>query len=184
MYAGHLAVGLLIKSRVPRAPTWALLVGVGLLDLVFGVLVLAGVERVRITPGVAPGFALESIAWSHSLAASLAWSLLFALCFHRHGRAVVAAVAISVFSHFVLDYVMHPGDLRFAPGIDTPLGLGLWRRLPTGWWLCELIFVASCCGRYLLVARSDKSFGGRAAWAVAVVLAFHVANAPWLSPVR
>lgn len=46
MYAGHFAAGLVIKARVPQAPTWGLLLGVGVLDLLFGPLVLAGVERI------------------------------------------------------------------------------------------------------------------------------------------
>jgi hypothetical protein len=33
MYVGHFAAGLAIKAREPTVPTWALLVGVGLLDI-------------------------------------------------------------------------------------------------------------------------------------------------------
>ena len=74
MYAGHFAAGLALKARVPQAPTWGLLVGVGLLDVFFGPLVLLGIERVSITPGSSPGFVLDHIDWSHSLAMSLVWS--------------------------------------------------------------------------------------------------------------
>ncbi|MGH8638917.1 MAG: hypothetical protein ACREUZ_17415 [Burkholderiales bacterium] len=52
MYVGHFVAGLAIKAQEPRAPTWALLVGVGLLDLLFGPFVLAGIERATITPAV------------------------------------------------------------------------------------------------------------------------------------
>ena len=73
MYVGHFAAALAIKAHEPRAPTWALLVGVGLLDLLFGPLVLAGIERATLTPGVSPGFSLDYIDWSHSLLMSLVW---------------------------------------------------------------------------------------------------------------
>ena len=69
MYAGHFAAALALKGLQPRAPTWALLVGVALLDLLFGVFVLLGIERATPTPGVSPDFRLDFIDWSHSLAA-------------------------------------------------------------------------------------------------------------------
>ena len=71
MYAGHLAAGMAMKAKEPRAPTWALLLGVGVLDLLFGVFVPLGVERTTVTPGVPPGFRLDFIDWSHSLVMSL-----------------------------------------------------------------------------------------------------------------
>jgi hypothetical protein len=61
MYVGHFAAGLAIKAREPRAPTWALLVGVGLLDILFGPFVLAGIERATVTPSISPGFSLDYI---------------------------------------------------------------------------------------------------------------------------
>ncbi len=61
MYAGHFAAGLAIKAAEPRAPTWALLLAVGLLDALFGIFVLLGVERVTMTPGQSRGFTLDFI---------------------------------------------------------------------------------------------------------------------------
>ena len=127
MYAGHFAAGLALKARVPEAPTWGLLVGVGVLDILFGPFVLAGIERVSATPGVAPGFSLDHIDWSHSLAMSLVWSLLFGAAFLRRGRLVAVTMAAAVLSHFVLDLAMHPSDLALWPGSSIHLGFGLWR---------------------------------------------------------
>src|SRR6266852_2871332 len=123
MYAGHFAAALALKARQPRAPTWALLVGVALLDLLFGLFVPLGIERVTPTPGVPPGFRLDFIDWSHSLAAALFWSLLYALCFARRGWAVAYILGVSVFSHFLLDWPMHPGDLALWPGSAAHVGL-------------------------------------------------------------
>ena len=36
MYAGHFAAGLALKAKQPLAPTWALLLGTGFLDVLFG----------------------------------------------------------------------------------------------------------------------------------------------------
>jgi len=65
--------GLAIKANQPQAPTWALLLGVGFLDVLFGIFVMLGIERVTVTPGISPGFSLDFIDWSHSLAMSLVW---------------------------------------------------------------------------------------------------------------
>ena len=66
MYAAHFASALALKAKEPQAPTWGLLVGVGVLDLLFGPFVLAGIERASLTPDVSPGFSLDHIDWSHS----------------------------------------------------------------------------------------------------------------------
>ena len=59
MYAGHFATALVLKAKVPEAPTWGILLGVGVLDLLFGPFVLLGFESVTLTPGQSPGFSLD-----------------------------------------------------------------------------------------------------------------------------
>ncbi len=181
MYAGHFAAALALKGRVPKAPTWGLLLGVGILDILFGPFVLAGIEQVSLTPGISPGFSLDHIDWSHSLVMSLVWSALFGALFLRRGRPVAAVMALAVFSHFALDIVMHPPDLALWPCSSTHLGFGLWRALPVGWWFAELAAVAVGCQYYWRRSRTDRSFGGRAFAAVAVILVLHLLNSPWLS---
>jgi len=182
VYAGHFAAGVALKAKVPRAPTWGILLGVGVLDLLFGPLVLAGIERVSLTPGQAPGFSLDHIDWSHSLFTSVLWAALFGLVFFKHGRRIVGVMMVAVFSHFVLDWVMHPSDLALWPGSTTHLGLGLWRAWPVGWWWLELLLIVLMLGYYLRRSRRDHTFGGRASWACAVIVVLHALNSPWLSP--
>jgi membrane-bound metal-dependent hydrolase YbcI (DUF457 family) len=181
MYAGHFASALALKAKVPRAPTWGLLVGVGVLDLLFGPFVLAGIERVSLTPGVSPGFSLDHIDWSHSLLMSVVWSVLFGAAFLRRGRTVAIVMAVAVFSHFVLDLVVHPADMALWPGSSVHLGLGLWRTMPLGWWFVELAVIAGFWWYYWKRSRSDRSFGGRAVAAMVVIVVLHLLNSPWLS---
>jgi hypothetical protein len=183
MYAAHFASALALKAKEPQAPTWGLLLGVGVLDLLFAPLVLAGIERASLTPDVSPGFSLDHIDWSHSLLMSLVWSLFFGVAFFRRGRTVAIVMAVAVFSHFVLDLVVHLPDLALWPGASVHLGLGLWRAMPTGWWFVELALVAGLSAYYWHRSRSDRSFGGRAVWAIVVVLVLHLMNSPWLSAV-
>lgn len=184
MYAGHFAAGLALKAKEPRAPTWALLLGVGVLDLLFGIFVPLGIERVTLTPGVAPGFRLDFIDWSHSLAMSLVWAALFAALFVRRGAGIAAWCGLAVLSHFVLDLLMHPGDLALWPHSTAHLGFGVWTLHPPFWWFFELGFIALCAAYYLVRARRLQTFGGRGAWAVAVVVILHVVNSPWLAPTK
>ncbi|MGH9378781.1 MAG: hypothetical protein ACRD1I_08280 [Terriglobia bacterium] len=184
MYAGHLAAGLAIRAKEPRAPGWAVLLGAVFVDLLFGIFVVSGIERITMTPGVSPGFSLTYIDWSHSLVMCLIWALLFSLPFWRQGRGVALAVGFAVFSHFLLDLLMHPPDLALWPGSKIHLGLGIWTRFPHGWWWIELAFVAACLAYYLARARRLKTFGGHGVWACVFVILLHIGNSPWLSLTR
>lgn len=182
MYVGHFASALALKGREPRAPTWGLLIGVGVLDLLFGPFVLAGIERITITPGTSPGFSLDHIDWSHSLLMSLVWSTVFAMAWWRSGRRVAFVMGLAVFSHFVLDLVVHPADLALWPGAATHIGFGLWVTLPVGWWFVELGLIAACWAYYVRQSRVRGGFGGRPIGVALVLLGLHVFNAPWFQP--
>lgn len=182
MYAGHIASALAMKAREPRAPTWALVLGVGVLDVLFGIFVPLGIERATVTPNVSPGFRLDFIDWSHSLAMSLVWAALFGALFFRRGTVVALWCGVAVFSHFVLDLLMHPGDLALWPHASAHVGFGLWTVHPPFWWFFELVFVALCLAYYVARARKLRTFGGRAWGVVAVVAILHIVNSPWLSP--
>jgi membrane-bound metal-dependent hydrolase YbcI (DUF457 family) len=184
LYAGHFAAGLAIKAKVPRAPTWALLLGTGFLDVLFGIFVLAGIEKVTMTPHIAPGFSLDFIDWSHSFLMSLVWAALFGGIFWRHGKIVFAAIAFAVFSHFLLDVPMHPPDLALWPFSKAHVGLGLWHLPAVQWWTVELLFIFLCATYYLRRAKAERTFGGHGIWACAVICGLHLLNSPWLTPAK
>ena len=183
MYAGHFAAALAMKAREPRAPTWGLLLGAGFVDVLFGVFVVLGVEQTTITPGEAPGFRLDFIDWSHSMAMSALWAVVFGLMFLRRGKIVALWCGLAVFSHFVLDVLMHPRDLALWPHSTTHVGLGFWTRWPIGWWFFEFGFIAICSAYYAMRARRVGGFGGRAWAVILIVIALHIFNSPWLAPV-
>ena len=180
MYAGHFALGLALKSRSPRTPTWAILLGTGFLDVLFGIFVLIGIEHTTMTPGHGPGFTLDFIDWSHSCAMALVWGLMYAAILSKPLRASALVLGFAVFSHFLLDLPMHPRDLALWPGSKEHVGFGLWNT-PYWWWV-ELAVVVLGCAYYIARARRLGTFGGHATWASAVVLALHLFNSPWLSP--
>jgi len=127
MYAPHFAAALAIKRKSPGAPLWALLIGAFIPDLVWMALARLGIE-----PAQTSNFFDD---WSHSLVSVAILATLFALAFLRRGKPVVVAVWLAVFSHFVLDFPVHPKRLALAPLTGVYLGWDLlaWGSRP-GWW--------------------------------------------------
>jgi hypothetical protein len=85
------------------------------LDLIWPVLVLAGIEIVAITPGVTAVTPLTFVSypWSHSLVMSVVWGILFGTLYLLLRRYLIGAVVIAllVVSHWLLDFVVHVPDL-------------------------------------------------------------------------
>src|SRR5262249_48954944 len=127
---------------------------------------------------------LDFIDWSHSLLMSIVWSFFFAAFFWKRGGLAAAVCGFAVFSHFLLDLLMHPGDLALWPHSEVHVGFGIWTRWPDGWWFFELAFIVLCWGYYVVRARRLRPFGGRAWIAAAVVLLLHISNPPLLSPTK
>jgi hypothetical protein len=134
MFVGHYGVSFAAKGLDPRVPLWVLFVAVQLLDVIWAPLVLAGVEKVRIVPGITASNPLDLyyMPYTHSLLAAALWSLLALLGCRWWGRRRTAGpaatlVALAVLSHWVLDLVVHRPDLPLYD--DTAkVGLGLWNR--------------------------------------------------------
>ncbi|MGO8999156.1 MAG: hypothetical protein ACLQVI_38005 [Polyangiaceae bacterium] len=141
MFIGHYGVALAAKRVAPRTPLGALFVAVQLLDVVFALLVLAGIEKLRIVPGftrVTP-YDLYFMPYSHSLAGAVLWSALGALGFgliatgvrEKKARVTAALVfGVAVLSHFLLDLPVHVADLPLGFDASSPkVGLGLWDQV-------------------------------------------------------
>ena len=119
MFVGHLAVALGAKSVEPRVPLAALVAASFGLDLLWPVLVFAGVEVVRVAPGITAFTPLDFVSypWSHSLAMTVLWGVLAGAIAYLVLKNVRAAVIIGavVVSHWVLDFVTHRPDLPLWP---------------------------------------------------------------------
>jgi membrane-bound metal-dependent hydrolase YbcI (DUF457 family) len=129
MLAGHLAVALGTKRIEPTLPLWALVGAALWLDLLWPVLLLSGIEAVRVSPGdtAFTNLAFDRYPWTHSLVMSMAWAaaaaaLARALRMSWRGAVTLGAL---VLSHWVLDFVTHRPDLPLWPDGPT-VGLGLW----------------------------------------------------------
>jgi len=155
MFVGHYGVSFAARAMEQRLPLWALFLAVQLLDIAWAVLVLLGVERVGIVPGITASNPLDLyyMPYTHSLVAAGLWSLAAAAGFRLWGSATAGGRAalllgLAVFSHWILDFVVHRPDL---PVYDDTMkvGLGLWNR-PV---LALLLEAALLLGSMLLVVR-------------------------------
>lgn len=182
MFVGHYAIGLALKAKYPATPTLPLLLGVGFLDILDGIFIILGWDRV--TPNLNAGpylfFDLTFIDWDHSLAAALFWSALWGLVFIGDRRVALLACVAS-FSHFLADWPLHNNDLALYPYADHHLGLGLWGSLGTLSWVLEGLFAA------VLLAYSVRQAARRGAhwgWPCAVLVLLFINLSPWLSPMK
>ena len=112
MFLGHLGFGLAAKASAPRASLGTYLMACQLPDLIWPILLLLGIERVRIVPGITAASPMDFTwyPWTHSLLMSLLTSMVFALVYRaarKDGRAA-AWLGITVFSHWVLDWIPSP----------------------------------------------------------------------------
>jgi membrane-bound metal-dependent hydrolase YbcI (DUF457 family) len=185
VFIGHFAVAFATKKVAPRASLGTLVLAAAFLDVVWPVLVLAGIERFRIVPGftaVNP-FDFVYYPWSHSLLMTLVWSLLFALAYFAVSRDRVGAVwvGIAVASHWALDFVSHRPDMPLYPGGGERLGLDLWQSVPATFAVEGLMF-ATGIFLYVQATKSKDRIGTVAWWAmVGLLLALYLPG-PWASP--
>jgi hypothetical protein len=147
MVAGHFGLAAGIKKIAPRLPLWSLLLATFFLDVVFIFFAAGGLEKINPVDPANPnayGGSLIQAYYTHSLVGALLISaiagLLAGRLWGKRGGYVIAGV---VFSHWILDLILHRPDLPILPGNfgNLPLlGFGLW-QYPTASAIVELALV-------------------------------------------
>ena len=147
---GHFGIAFAAKPAAPKAPLLVLLVASEALDLLTIPFMGLGIERgaqysISIEEGLrimVPG----SVPWSHGLFMSLIWSLFFAAIAYLiyRDRRTSGIVGLVVFSHWVLDFIVHSPDLPLFFEGSKVFGLGLWSSGPG--------FIASVALEFVLLA--------------------------------
>ncbi len=179
MFAGHLAVALAAKRAEPALPLSWSVAAVALVDLIWPIFLLLGIEQVAIAPGATAFGPLDFVhyPWTHSLALSVVWGVaLGGLARLRgHSGTVARWVALLVVSHWVLDAVTHVRDLPLWPGSEALVGLGLWNSVPGTLAVEGGLWVAGIA--VFLTVRRPQRAAGWFAFAAFVL----VATAIWVS---
>ena len=134
MFVGHYGRSFAIRAVRPEIPLWVLFVAAQLVDIAWTLLVLAGIEKLRVVPGFTAANPLDLyyMPYTHSLVAAVLWALAAAIVcrwvFRWRGWVVAAWVGVAVLSHWVLDLLVHRPDLPLY-GNSAKVGLGLWNFL-------------------------------------------------------
>ena len=171
MFVGHLAVGLTGKRLEPKISLGTWMLAVLLADLIVFPLLIAGIERVRVQPGVATNRVIADMPYSHSLLIDAIWAGLFAgfyFIWRRYARGTWLLFA-AVLSHWVLDFISHRPDMPLAPGTRAVFGLGLWNSIPAtlivegGFWILAISI-------YARATKPKKRAGVYAFWIGVVLL--------------
>ena len=132
MVTGHFGLAAGVKARERFVPLWALMLATVWLDVIFIPLLAADVETIDDAPGTDGGYGdvLIHADWTHSLVGAAVIAALTGLVvtrwWGRRGGIVIGAV---VFSHWLLDLIVHRADMPLLPGNagDVRVGLGLWK---------------------------------------------------------
>ena len=184
MFVGHLAVALGVRRVEPRAPLAALIGAAFGLDLLWPLLLLTGVETVRIDPGntAFTPLAFVHYPWSHSLSMAVIWGIAagrIAAPILRSARAGLI-VGLVVVSHWVLDYVTHRPDLPLWPG-GPVVGLGLWNSIP-GTFIVEGALFLAAIEYYRRGTRERDAQGRWAFWSLIGLTTVIWVSGPWSPP--
>lgn len=143
MTSGHFGFAAVVKSSAPKVPLWALMFSTYILDFVFIILVGFGIESFAPIDPAHPAYGqvLIHANYSHSLVGAAIIAVIAGIVARwAWGKRAGLVIGAIVFSHWLLDLIVHRPDLPILPGNlgHLPLlGFGLW-QLPIASAVLEL----------------------------------------------
>jgi hypothetical protein len=171
MFIGHVAGAELLHVLFPETPVWVGMVGVSFPDLLWGVTIFAGIERVEVDPKspLQSHIRFVHYPYSHSLVLTNLIALIPAAIIGAFlGWQAALVFVLASISHWLLDVIVHLPDLPVLGfGRDSKVGFGLWRY---GW--------AALIVEYALFAAATLAFVPSGKWAAVLIagLVLHAIN--------
>ena len=130
MFIGHFGAGFAAKSVDKKISLGTLFLSSQFIDLLWPILLLLGLERVKIESGNTVVTPLNFISYpiSHSMLSVIFWGILFGIVYYLFKKNLSGSIllGILVFSHWLLDLLTHRPDLQLFPWSDYKVGFGLW----------------------------------------------------------
>jgi len=135
MGVGHAALAVGSAKFAPRVNVGWLIFAALFCDFLLGIFASLGPEHST----APPDFAARHYLWltfpySHGLLGVLLWSLSAGFLVSRISKSdrklILIVVAALVFSHFILDALVHVVGLPLLGDNSFKIGFGLWRNLP------------------------------------------------------
>jgi membrane-bound metal-dependent hydrolase YbcI (DUF457 family) len=174
MFIGHFGVGFGAKKYAPGLSLGVLFIAAQFLDLLWPSLLLAGVEEVRIAPGITRVTPLDFVHYpvTHSLLMAVAWGIGLAILTWGIVKKTRPAVVmfVCVVSHWILDFFVHRPDLPLYPGGSVRAGLGLWND-PLITAVLEATVFAVGVMLYVRTTVPKNKKGTRSLWMLILLLA-------------
>jgi hypothetical protein len=133
MFVGHYGPSFPARVVKPSVPLRVLFLAVQLLDVFWSIFVLLGIGKVRIVPGISATNPLDLyyMPYTHSLDGGLLWSMGAGVVYYfprrKDGSTGASLVGGAVFSHWVLDVLVHRPDMPLYDN-SAKIGLGLWNH--------------------------------------------------------
>lgn len=171
LFVGHYSASFAGKAMERRVPLWLLFIAVQFVDVLWAIFVLLGIEKVRIVPGITASSPLDLyyMPYTHSLLGAIGWSVLaFFVCQlvpRLRGGRTGMIVALAVFSHWVLDLIVHRPDLALYDSMHK-MGFGLWNYR----WPAFILEIGLLIGGAALYWKSALYKGRLAGFVIALVL--------------
>lgn len=127
---GHFAAGFAAKPLAPEVPLWVLLAAGETNEILYFAFTALGIEaqadaQIDFERGMS--YLTSTVnPWSHGLFMSAVWSILVALAalFVYRNRRTAGLLGMIVFSHWILDFLMH-SNLPLFFDSSPLLGIGL-----------------------------------------------------------
>jgi len=116
MFIGHYGASFVAKKLAPKLSLGVYFVAAQVLDILFSIFVVLGVEKMRLVPGFTEtnNYDLYYMPYTHSLVGAVAWGLVSTLVIFAIVKRAPEAIAFGgvVISHFLFDVPVHTPALR------------------------------------------------------------------------
>ena len=171
MGIGHAAVALGASRAIPRINAGILIFAAFLADFLLGIFGALGMEQAHVPPDYATRhYLMFTFPYSHGMVALIAWGVLFGAIFcwvDRRDRArAFWVMAALVFSHYILDGLVHVPELPLLGGTSPKMGLALWNHMPLELTLESLMALAGLVVYWSLSGGTKVSRWGMAAFVI------------------
>jgi membrane-bound metal-dependent hydrolase YbcI (DUF457 family) len=147
----HAAAALILKRKFPSTPLLGLILATEAVEYLWVVLNLIGIEQTIIADPMrsVADVHLAHMPFSHSVGTSVIIAGLVGLfVLWRGGKArsaIAVALSLAVFSHIVLDLLVHARDIAIVPFLGAEkYGTGLYSNLPVMALGLETLFGVFC----------------------------------------
>ena len=164
MFVGHYSVSFAGRATEKRLPLWLLFLAVQWIDVMWSIFVLLGIEKVRIVPGFTASNDLDLyyMPYTHSLLGVLGWSALaYVVCQlvpQLRGKRTGLILAAAVFSHWVLDLIVHVPDMSLYDSVGK-MGFGLWNHRAAALALEMAVLIGGAALLYRTAAHKARLVG-------------------------